>query len=170
MHVVWNTGTLASFNVYFFRADQHCVQMMIAGISSQHPPGLKMNDTSPAKDSYSSHYQYTDPGITISVPEFSYGQREKDCRRPGNHDSPYVIEPEEDGGTEKGWDNVEGIGLSEQGKKSINALGGGKKMGFAQVVRETMLKEKGVSSISQQSVINTSYNLEGTIYIQKARR
>ena len=35
MHVVWNTGTLASFNLYFFRADQHCVQMMIAGISSQ---------------------------------------------------------------------------------------------------------------------------------------
>ena len=35
MHVVWNTGTLASFNLYFFRADQHCVQVMIAGISSQ---------------------------------------------------------------------------------------------------------------------------------------
>ena len=107
-----------------------------------------MKDTSPAKDSYSSHYQYTDPGITISVPQFSYGQREKECRRPENHDSAYVIEQEEEGGTEKGWDNVEGIGVLEKEKNSTNAWGGGKKMGFAQVVRETMLKEKGVGSIS----------------------
>ena len=106
MHVVWNTGTLASFNLYFFRADQHCVQMMIAGVSSQHPPGLKMNDKSPAKDSYSSHYQYTDPGITISVPEFSYGQREKDGRRLVNHDLAYVIDQEGEGGTEKGLGNL----------------------------------------------------------------
>ena len=90
-----------------------------------------MKDTSPAKDSYSSHHQYTDPGITISVPEFSY-----------------VIEQEEKQGMEKGWDNVEGIGLSEKENNSTNAWGGGKKMGFAQVVRETMLKEKGVSSSS----------------------
>ena len=90
-----------------------------------------MKDTSPAKDSYSSHYQYTDPGITISVPEFSY-----------------VIEQEEKEGMEKGWDNVEGIGLLEKEKNSTNAWEGGKKMGFAQVVRETMLKEKGVGSIS----------------------
>ena len=99
-----------------------------------------MTDTDPSKDSYSSHYQYTDPGITISVPEFPY-------------DSARVIEQEEKEGTEKGWDTVEGTGSLEKENHSINACGGGKKMGFAQVVRETMLKEKGVSSISGSSVI-----------------
>ena len=107
-----------------------------------------MTDTVTAKDSYSSHYPYTDPGITISVPEFSYGKREQDCRRLENQDASCVIEQDEKKGAEKRWDNVEGIGPLEKENNSMNAWKGAKKMGFAQVVRETMLKEKGVSSIS----------------------
>ena len=49
---------------------------------------------------------------------------------------------------QKAWDNEERIGLLEKENISINAWGGGKRIGFAKVVRETMLKEKGVSSIS----------------------
>ena len=132
------------------------------------PPGPQMTDTAPAKDSCNSHYQHTEPGITISVPEFSYGQRDQDYRKFENHNLAYTEEEKE--GTVKRWDNGEGVGLLEKETNSLNTLGGGKKLGFAQVVRETMLKEKGVSSISQSSVINSVYYLEGTLYFEEASR
>ena len=129
-----------------------------------------MADTSShAMDCQDSDYpgQYADQGITISVPVFARGMRASSWSKLNGKDDDFGWDKEEEGGREKGWGVIgnkvaeeegnvtrwqEGMKIrveGEEGKNNhINAWGAGKKMGFAQAVRETMLKEKGVSTIS----------------------
>ena len=99
-------------------------------------------------------HRYGDQDIQIAVPRLAVGKTANSWK--SLVDSGLVCDDGVKGGTREGWDGIgEKVGGNssrwhqevkitvDRGEGENNLMGGRKKMGFAQVVRETVLKEKG---------------------------
>ena len=94
-------------------------------------------------------HQYGDQDIQIAVPRLAVGKTANSWK--SLVDNGLVCDEGVEGGTREGWDSSrwhQKVKITvDRGEGENNLMGGRKKMGFAQVVRETVLKEKGVSFV-----------------------